>query len=177
MPSSRWMSLWDICPPWGMYVYTWHEHVHVLYMYVHTCGEHVWVSAGLGFRPVDACLLWYCARTCTIFMVYSLVVQIPGMVWNLTTEVMKLIIYTVVNILDFYVISLFVSSSSSFSLSVQIHPCWSFLLCPSWGWALCAGQWSWGVVRLPPKHQALTVEDDAQHRRYVLISGFYEVHL
>ena len=112
MPSSRWMSLWDICPPWGTYVYTWHEHVHVLYMYVHTCGEHVWVSARLGFRPVDACLLWYYACTYTIFMVYSLVVQIPGMVWNLTTEVMKLTIYTVVNILDFYVISLFVSSLS-----------------------------------------------------------------
>ena len=45
------------------------------------CGPmHVYVNVGLGLLGL---------ATCTRFIVYSLVVQIPGMVWNLTTEVMK----------------------------------------------------------------------------------------
>ena len=46
---------------------------------------------------------------------------------------------------------------------LQIHSSRSFLLFPSWGWALPTGQWQGGVVWIPPEYTTITVEDDAQH--------------
>ena len=46
---------------------------------------------------------------------------------------------------------------------LQVHSSRSFLLFPSWGWALPTGQWQGGVVWIPPEYTTITVEDDAQH--------------
>ena len=54
MPSSHWMSLWDICPPWGNYMYACTRHVHVQCA---ICYMYMW-GACVGPCRVRACYMY-----------------------------------------------------------------------------------------------------------------------